>query len=214
MATNATSLFEYPFKKAHSEPYWTSLLAVFLVRIAQQRTVEPLSTWRLRLGGPGWKWKYERSTSLMVAGLTWEDILVEPNLQEFVRHVFKKRFPDRAVIVPDLVIREKDRETDVTLVEVKTAGAKLADYDVKKYSDALDALRGLDIKPRLLLLCSLGHDRPDIPPERLIEAQSLPAVQLELLLWEELLRSMAEDQVLGQLLPPNVLDFTEMKLEG
>ncbi len=201
---NATYLFErstheetiaVPPLPHSSESFWTSLFALFLLRLGQDKKGQ-LSVWQCK-STQRQPWYEERSdsASIDVRGIKFDDIAVEPpSLVGRCLDANVEIPPDIGGISPDILVRlpinNSRKKQKYLLIETKTVGADLSQRQVENYLNLLEFLKKRKVDSELLLLMSVGTT-----PAMHEAAQNLQRnlrSKFGLLLWEDVLRQMKE----------------------
>jgi hypothetical protein len=187
---NATYLFRGSLDHYHhSESFWTSMFAISLLLGSRATNGIHLPAFEYkRKENEGW---FERNGSLeVVEPLEWSQLVVEgkvrtgflPNLQEAPPQ-------DLWDLKPDIVIRRDNR---VTLIEVKTVGHRLGEYQKVCCENVAAYLRRNGYAVELFFLMSAGHEsRRDW---ELLLSVSPEAHQFRLLLWEKVLQVLSQTE--------------------
>lgn len=189
---NATDLFAggrgFP---AHSESFWTSVFALFLLHLASQE--KPLRLWRYESSRQRpWYWRHQSTPALDLSGLRPGDLSVEPTTRghgDFFQ-VLADVSVKKAGFRPDILLRlsSSDAKGDrFILLENKTT-EHLQRNQMENYPALSRALSEKGVKNHVCLLMSLGAD--DSFCKCVEELHSDLGQGFSIVLWEDVFRSM------------------------
>lgn len=202
---NATYLFREPSEHHHhSESFWTSLFAISLLLGSQAPKGLHLPAFQYMRRDK--QWWFEPSASLDIAEpLEWSQVVVEgkirsdfvPNLKDVVpQNLWDLR--------PDILVR---RDRHVTLIEVKTVGHHLGEYQKVCCEEIASYLERNGYTVDMFLLISAGHEsRRDW---NLLQTISPEVPRFRVLLWEKVLQILSQTDTTRELVQtiPNLADY-------
>ena len=186
---NATWFFLTPRSEHHnSESFWSTLFALYL--LAESRGNRDLALPAFRYVEADHRWAFQPAGTLAVpTGLEFTDVVVEGKIRpHFLPRVGP--VPDELLdLRPDILFHHQDR---VIVIEVKTVGHELGQYQRDCYLTLTKFLRSVGYTTELYFLISAGHEkRRDLGLLRWDPAGPDP---FKILLWEQVFRQMCEAQ--------------------
>jgi hypothetical protein len=187
---NATYLFREPSEHHHhSESFWTSFVAISLLLASRAPEGIRLPTFQYMRRAK--EWSFEPCETLDITKpLEWFQVVVEGKIRAGILPNLKELPPqDLWDLKPDILIWQ---DQHVTLIEVKTVGHHLGEYQKVCCQNVASYLRRNGYTVDLLFLISAGHEsRHDWD---LLRTISLEAREFRLLLWEKVLQTLTRNQ--------------------
>jgi hypothetical protein len=170
---DATWLFE---KYERSEQWWTSFASMLFTHLALKDSTRSIPIWRYETDQKGWRFN-KTHNFLTLTDIRPSHVMVEKTLKGDLFQDLPS-WPTELITTPDLLLYWKVSLRTV-IIENKTKGAQAG--SISKYCEAKKYLKDHGWETDFILLISCGH--PDNSIWNLVEEY-----QLNLLLWEDLLR--------------------------
>jgi hypothetical protein len=194
---NATHLFE---KHGKSEQWWTSLFSMFLVHLVRTKSELPL--WRYQDTGTRWGFVPCREP-LTLVGLKLSQVHVEAAMPKVFPELVT---PDSKYLAnPDVIIKFSE-EKRAALIENKTI--RTGPGNLSLYVAAAEELKKHGWAANTMILISAGHERD-------LLWRSIIALDLPIILWEDVLKEASRMKWIRELFEPEDLSpYCAAPLDG
>lgn len=192
---NATWLFIEPSRNFHSsESFWTSLFALHVLMASAKITQLKIKCFQYVENGR--KWGFEDDGYLTIPeGVKFSNIVVEGSIRNGFLDKLKSDVPKNLLnLRPDVLIFNENR---VIIVEVKTVGNKIGDYQLNCYLELADFIGANGYSVELYFMISAGHEvKNDL---RLLRQNADVHNKFKLILWEHILKQVCEEEPISPL---------------